>query len=101
MPLIDSVSSLIGNDLAETLGEIIDLHYELKQIVSKYTVLSKDRKDAAEAADEYLRSQLISIPTDRNRIYVVRGIESEMSSLLKRTAQIEEIIKTILNKNQS
>lgn len=96
MPKIDSVSSLIGDKLLDSIIEIMNLHQDLKNIVARWKILEKQRFEAADAADEYLRSELRDIPPDENRRYVVHGIEYEMKELLKKRDHIQKVLETVL-----
>lgn len=96
MPEMDSVSSITGEKMLESIGEIIDLHDELKRIVAKYEQLTKERLEAAEAADEYLKSNIHGITPERNRAFIVRGIESEMQVLVDRGFQIKHTLENVI-----
>lgn len=93
MPEIDSVSSIIGEKMYESIDEVLSLHDELKNIVGTYMALKKQRNEAAEAADEYLKSNLQGISPERNRVFVVRGIEAEMQVLVERGLQIKHTLE--------
>jgi len=96
LPSIEKVSDFIGEELLETIGEIFDLHKKLEELVDEYGSMSKDRIEAANAADEYLRSNLHGITAARNRVFVVRGIEAEMQSVIEQGAHILAVLKTAL-----